>query len=70
MRFYDWVKERKITDNPRGDAIEDILRDWSFPRGIVAYEDVISHLHQRNACREAVRSVKSLWKEFQKEINK
>ena len=62
--FYDYVTRNYLgKDSPEGDFAMDMRDDESFPRH-TTYENLLSHLKRKRACREVLEIFESLYQEY------
>jgi hypothetical protein len=65
--FREFLRTRRVTDNPRGDFIADARRDPRLP-DVQRWSELETYLRlQGDACPEAVRQAKRLWQEFERQ---
>jgi hypothetical protein len=64
-----WLKSARITDNPEGDLIADMRREFRhhperFPRLFANIGEMRSHLKWQGACREAMQAAPGVWRRY------
>jgi hypothetical protein len=65
--FREFIHTRRVTDTPRGDFIADARCDPRFP-DVQRWSELETYLWlQAEACPEAIREAKRLWKEFERQ---
>ena len=72
MTFTEYLMKQKITDNPRGDFIEDFQyevgrhqrKKENFPN-LTTWDDLQEYLKRNNACDGALEAAKEVWQEYQ-----
>ena len=71
--FYHWAKGKYLgADNPNGDFVHDMCCDRDFPflhskseKGLEDYHNlVLSYLHNKNACCQAIDVFEELFTEY------
>lgn len=65
--FGEWLRSRRITDTPRGDAIADTLAVMRTDPTVATPEAVLHHLGIRGACPDARREVERLVRQYARE---
>jgi len=71
MQFYNWMKKNyEGEDSERGDLFYDMKRDKAFPRNPHPgkydgwHKLIISHLHSKGACDEAINVFEECWRDY------
>jgi len=66
LGFRDFIRTCRVTDTPRGDFIADARADPRLPDA-KRWSELETYLRlQADACPEAIRQAKRLWKEFER----
>jgi hypothetical protein len=65
--FGEWLQSRRAHATPRGDFIRDARNDRRFPVRCANWDELQSYLRDRNACDDAVRAGRRLWREYEKQ---
>jgi hypothetical protein len=65
--FIEWLQSRRAHDTPRDDFIRDARNDRRFPVCCADWDALQSYLRDRNACDNAVREERRLWREYEKQ---
>jgi uncharacterized protein YozE (UPF0346 family) len=65
--FGEWLESRRARlGTPRGDFIGDARNDRRFPVCCADWDELQSYLRDRNACNEAMREGRRLWRDYEK----
>jgi hypothetical protein len=62
--FRAWLLTRHVTDTMRGDFIYDAKRDGELP-DVQTWNALQSYLIRCQACDEAIKAGRALWKEWE-----
>lgn len=65
MTFKQWLATRNVTQNPRGDFLDDAKGDSSFPE-VHSKDQLETYLASKSACSEAVVEALKLWRQYAK----
>ena len=69
MSFYQWMITRYLgEDTPCGDLAHDMQRDGQMA-GLDTLEEILRHLHRRNACKECISALKHCWRDYRNASN-
>ena len=66
MAIGNWLARARITDDPAGDLIGDLLKDHNLPRQIPSLEALQAYLQSRNACHEAIKAGSVVWRRYRR----
>lgn len=61
--FRDYILQRRKTDSPAGDFVDDARTDRRFPHAR-SWDEVCAHLRNLNACDEAYGAGKQVWRGY------
>jgi len=62
--FYRWLLKQKDRDDPIGDVSRDAQRDKYFPLETTSLKKIRSHLINKLACEEAIKTLEEAHEEF------
>lgn len=64
MSFKKFILERKVTDDPEGDFVDDTKRVSDFPEELTSFAGLQAYLEFKRACPEAIEAGRKLWREY------
>lgn len=64
MSFKKFILERKITDDPEGDFVDDTKRATDFPEEFISFAGLQAYLEFKKADSTTIEAGRKLWREY------
>jgi hypothetical protein len=69
ITFLEYVKARRVTDNPAGDFVADARTDRRMPDA-KSWDHLHTYLVTRGAIPDAIKAAKVVWRGYQAKLSR